>query len=101
MVPETTREELEEATKSAASAAKEWKKTTVLQRQRIMMDLQYLIRQNQDKIAANIVQEAGKTFVDAKGDVFRGLQVVEQACALTTQMMGEKLTVAKDMETCT
>ncbi|KAI9495762.1 methylmalonate-semialdehyde dehydrogenase [Zychaea mexicana] len=99
MVPETTQEELQEATKSAAYAAKEWKKTTALQRQRVMMDLQYLIRQNQDKIAENIVEEQGKTFVDAKGDVFRGLQVVEQACGLTTGLMGEKLTVAKDMET--
>lgn len=98
-VPETTHEELNEATESAAVAAREWKKTTVLQRQRVMMDLQYLIRQNQDKIAENIVQEQGKTFADAKGDVFRGLQVVEQACALTSMMMGEKMTVAKDMET--
>lgn len=100
MVPETTQEELREATKSAVSAAKEWRKTTVLARQRIMMDLQYLIRQNQERIAENIVQEQGKTFADAKGDVFRGLQVVEQACALTSHLMGEKLTVAKDMETC-
>lgn len=99
-VPETTLDELKEATESAAAAAREWKKTTVLQRQRVMIDLQYLIRQNQDEIAKNIVQEQGKTFADAKGDVFRGLQVVEQACALTNMLMGEKLTVAKDMETC-
>lgn len=99
-VPETTPEELKEATDTAAAAAKEWKKTTVLARQRVMMDLQYLIRRDQDAIAENIVQEQGKTFADAKGDVFRGLQVVEQACALTNMLMGEKLTVAKDMETC-
>ena len=99
-VPETTQEELKEATDAAAAAAREWKKTTVLARQKVMMDLQYLIRQNQDAIAENIVQEQGKTFVDAKGDVFRGLQVVEQACSLTSLLMGEKLTVAKDMETC-
>lgn len=99
-VPETTPEELKEATDAAAAAAKEWKKTTVLARQRVMMDLQYLIRRDQDAIAENIVQEQGKTFADAKGDVFRGLQVVEQACALTNMLMGEKLTVAKDMETC-
>jgi malonate-semialdehyde dehydrogenase (acetylating)/methylmalonate-semialdehyde dehydrogenase len=65
-----------------------------------MLDFQHLIRQNQDAIAENIVQEQGKTFADAKGDVFRGLQVVEQACSLTSLLMGEKLTVAKDMETC-
>ncbi|KAL0092345.1 methylmalonate-semialdehyde dehydrogenase, partial [Phycomyces blakesleeanus] len=99
LVPETTPEELNEATTSAAEAAKSWRKSSVLARQRIMMDFQFLIRQHHDELAENIVAEAGKTFVDAKGDVFRGLQVVEQACALTTQLMGEKLTVAKDMET--
>jgi malonate-semialdehyde dehydrogenase (acetylating)/methylmalonate-semialdehyde dehydrogenase len=88
------------ATDAAEEAAKDWSKTTVVQRQRVMMDLQHLIRQHQDRIAENIVQEQGKTFVDAKGDVFRGLQVVEQACALTTLQMGNHLTVAKDMETC-
>ncbi|KAG0166344.1 Methylmalonate-semialdehyde dehydrogenase [acylating] mitochondrial [Apophysomyces sp. BC1034] len=99
LVPETTQEELNEATAVAEAASKEWRKTTVLARQNVMMNLQLLIRQNQDKIAENIVLEQGKTFVDAKGDVFRGLQVVEQACALTSHLMGEKLTVAKDMET--
>jgi malonate-semialdehyde dehydrogenase (acetylating)/methylmalonate-semialdehyde dehydrogenase len=91
---------LDAATSAAAHAFKDWSQTSVLSRQRIMLDLQYLIRQNQDLIAENIVEEQGKTFGDAKGDVFRGLQVVEQACSLTSLLMGEKLTVAKDMETC-
>ena len=36
---------------------------------------------------------------DAKGDVLRGLQVAEGACAIPEQMKGEVLEVAKDMET--
>ena len=36
---------------------------------------------------------------DAKGDVLRGLQVAEAACAIPQQMVGEVLEVAKDMET--
>ncbi|KAI7871062.1 methylmalonate-semialdehyde dehydrogenase [Spinellus fusiger] len=99
MVPETTQEELYEATRLSKEAAKEWRQSTVLARQRIMMDFQFLIRQHQDAIAENIVYEQGKTFADAKGDVFRGLQVVDQVCGLTHMLMGEKLTVAKDMET--
>ncbi|CAO3672761.1 unnamed protein product [Umbelopsis ramanniana] len=101
LVPETTREELDAATSAAESAFKQWSQTSVLSRQRIMLDLQYLIKKNHDRIAENIVEEQGKTFIDAKGDVFRGLQVVEQACSLTSLLMGEKLTVAKDMETYT
>ncbi|SAM09869.1 hypothetical protein [Absidia glauca] len=70
LVPETTSDEMQAATDSAHAAGKEWAKTTAVQRQRVMMDLQHLIRQHQDRIAENIVEEQGKTFVDAKGDVF-------------------------------
>lgn len=50
-------------------------------------------------MAASITLEQGKTFADARGDVLRGLQVAETACGITTQMTGEVLEVAKDMET--
>ena len=52
-----------------------------------------------DRLAASITLEQGKTFADAKGDVLRGLQVCETACGITTQMTGEVIEVAKDMET--
>ncbi|KAH7024351.1 Aldehyde/histidinol dehydrogenase [Microdochium trichocladiopsis] len=42
-----------------------------------------------DRLAASIVLEQGKTFANAKGDVLRGLQVVEIACGITTQIPGE------------
>lgn len=41
----------------------------------------------------------GKTFADAKGDVLRGLQVVEATTAIPFQMMGEQLEVSTDMDT--
>ena len=52
-----------------------------------------------DDIANAIVLEQGKTFVDAKGDVLRGLQVVEVACGITSTMLEERIEVAKDMDT--
>ena len=58
-----------------------------------------LIRENMDRLAASITLEQGKTFADAKGDVLRGLQVAETACGITTQLTGEVIEVAKDMET--
>lgn len=70
-----------------------------MSRQQVIFKLTALIRENMDRLAANIVLEQGKTFADAKGDVLRGLQVVETACGITTQMPGEVLEVAKDMET--
>ena len=98
-VPQSTDEELRAAVESAEKAFPAWKATSVLARQQIMFKFTALIRENWDRLAASITLEQGKTFADAKGDVLRGLQVAETACGITTQLTGEVLEVAKDMET--
>ncbi|RGP72430.1 methylmalonate-semialdehyde dehydrogenase acylating [Fusarium sporotrichioides] len=98
-VPESTKDELEEAVRSAKAAFPAWKRTSIIKRQQIMFKLTHLIREHMDNLATSIVTEQGKTFADAKGDVLRGLQVCETACGITTQLTGEVLEVAKDMET--
>lgn len=98
-VPQSTDEELKAAVDSAEKAFKSWRDTSLLARQQIMFKYVALIRENWDRLAASITLEQGKTFADAKGDVLRGLQVAETACGITTQMTGEVLEVAKDMET--
>ncbi|GAM85985.1 hypothetical protein ANO11243_039950 [Dothideomycetidae sp. 11243] len=98
-VPQSTDEELKAAVESAKKAFPEWRKTSILHRQQIMFKFVALIRENWDRLAASITLEQGKTFADAKGDVLRGLQVAETACGITTQLTGEVLEVAKDMET--
>ncbi|KAK9450541.1 Aldehyde/histidinol dehydrogenase [Limtongia smithiae] len=98
-VPQSTDAELAAAVDSAAAAFKTWRKTTVLTRQQIMFKLVQLIRRDWDRLAASITLEQGKTFADARGDVLRGLQVAETACGVTSQLTGELLEVATDMET--
>lgn len=98
-VPQSTDEELKAAVDSAEKAFKPWKETSLLARQQILFRYTHLIRENWDRLAASITLEQGKTFADARGDVLRGLQVAETACGITTQMTGEVLEVAKDMET--
>lgn len=98
-VPQSTTEELEAAVQSAEKAFPEWRATSVMAKQQIMFKFTALIRENWDRLAASITLEQGKTFADAKGDVLRGLQVAETACGITTQLTGEVLEVAKDMET--
>ncbi|KIK64109.1 hypothetical protein GYMLUDRAFT_71552 [Collybiopsis luxurians FD-317 M1] len=100
-VPETTAEEFESAVEAASRAFKSWSKTSVLKRQRFVMELQHLIRENMDNIATAIVLEQGKTFGDAQGDVLRGLQVVETACAIPTTLMGDIIEVSSNMDTYT
>lgn len=98
-VPQSTDEELNAAVDSAKKAFPAWKATSLLHKQQIMFKFVALIRQHWDRLAASITLEQGKTFADAKGDVLRGLQVAETACGITTQLTGEVLEVAKDMET--
>lgn len=98
-MPQSTPAELKAAVDSAEKAFKSWSQTSLLARQQIMFKYVHLIRENWDRLAASITLEQGKTFADARGDVLRGLQVAETACGITTQMTGEVLEVAKDMET--
>lgn len=98
-VPQSTDAELRAAVDSAEKAFPAWRATSLLHRQQLMFKYVALIRENWDRLAASITLEQGKTFADAKGDVLRGLQVAETACGITTQITGEVLEVAKDMET--
>lgn len=98
-VPQSTDEELNAAVRSAQRAFPAWRAISLLHKQQIMFKFVALIREHWDRLAATITLEQGKTFADAKGDVLRGLQVAETACGITTQLTGEVLEVAKDMET--
>eukprot|EP00300_Choanocystis_sp_HF-7_P024592 c26090_g1_i1.p1 GENE.c26090_g1_i1~~c26090_g1_i1.p1 ORF type:complete len:527 (+),score=130.81 c26090_g1_i1:218-1582(+) len=77
------------AVRSCVAAAKEWREVPVSRRVRVMFDYQKLIRENMDSLAKTLTTEQGKTLEDAKGDIFRGLEVVEHSCSTATLMMGE------------
>lgn len=98
-VPQSTNKELQAAVESAKKAFPSWRSKSILHRQQIMFKFATLIRQNWDRIAARITLEQGKTVSDAKGEVLRGIQVAETACGITTQITGEVLEVAKNIET--
>ena len=62
------------------SSPHKYQHTLFLARQRYMFDYASLIRRDTDKIAAIMTEEHGKTTLDAKGDLYRGLEVVEHSC---------------------
>lgn len=91
---------MEAAAASAAEAFQTWRHTPVSVRQRVFLRLQDLIQKNEDRLVDAIVRENGKTVTDAKGDVFRGLEVVEYACGVSSHMMGETLEgVSRNVDT--
>mmetsp|Transcript_11949 Transcript_11949/g.25286 ORF Transcript_11949/g.25286 Transcript_11949/m.25286 type:complete len:595 (-) Transcript_11949:337-2121(-) len=90
-VPQSSTEEMQMATDAAKAAYLKWREVPVQQRQRIMLQLQGLIRDNHDELAYLITAEQGKTLSDARGDVFRGLEVVESACSIGDLLLGETI----------
>lgn len=98
-VPVCTQAEMQSAVDAAKAAFPKWASTSVLTRQQVMFNLQRIIKRDTDKLAESITSEHGKTLADARGDVFRGLQVVEHACSAPTLMMGEALpNLAADLD---
>lgn len=88
-VPMATTDEIDRAVAGAQKAFATWKEVAVPVRQRLMLSYQALLKEHQEELAEIICQDLGKTFEDAKGDVWRGIEVVEHACNIATLMMGE------------
>lgn len=79
-----------DAAVSAASAAfPAWSATPAHIRARILFRFRDLVERNADRLAGIITAEHGKVLSDAKGEVIRGLEVVEFACGIPQQLKGE------------
>lgn len=98
--PCTTDAEMLRAIDNAGEVFKAWKETPVSERARVMMRYQALLKEHHDEIAEILSSETGKTFEDAKGDVWRGIEVVEHAANIPSLMMGETVeNVAREVDT--
>jgi malonate-semialdehyde dehydrogenase (acetylating)/methylmalonate-semialdehyde dehydrogenase len=81
--------EVERAIRSARAALSAWAAKTPLARARIMFKFKELIERHHDELARAISRQHGKLFHDAKGEVTRGLEVVEFACGAPHLLKGE------------
>lgn len=90
-VPLCSTLEVARAVDSAKNAFPSWAATPVPQRARVMIKLHSLIQSHMDELSALITAEQGKTLADARGDVFRGLEVVEFAAGIAPFLQGDLL----------
>ncbi|OLQ87892.1 methylmalonate-semialdehyde dehydrogenase (acylating) [Vibrio ponticus] len=88
-VPCATEAEMNAAIASAEEVFRTWKEVAAPERARLMLRYQHILKENHDNIAILLSSETGKTLPDAKGDVWRGIEVVEQAANICSSMMGE------------
>ncbi|MGH8243060.1 MAG: aldehyde dehydrogenase family protein, partial [Steroidobacteraceae bacterium] len=74
---------------SARGAFAEWSETPPLRRARVMFRFRELVERRTDELAALITREHGKVLADARGEVTRGLEIVEFACGIPQLLKGE------------
>ncbi|MDH5159311.1 CoA-acylating methylmalonate-semialdehyde dehydrogenase [Heyndrickxia oleronia] len=98
-VPISSKEDVDKAVQSAKEVWKTWKNTPVPKRARILYKYHYLLSENHEKLAKLVVQENGKAYKEAYGEVQRGIECVEFAAGAPTLMMGESLSnIAEEID---
>lgn len=81
--------ELRAAVENAAEAQPKWAAVNPQRRARVLMKFLDLIAQNNDELAELLAREHGKTIADAKGDIQRGVEVVEFSLGIPNLLKGE------------
>jgi malonate-semialdehyde dehydrogenase (acetylating) / methylmalonate-semialdehyde dehydrogenase len=90
-VPLSGAAEVDTAVRSAARAYESWRDEPVTRRARRMFGLQVLLEEQLEELAKLVTLENGKHLDEARGELRRGIEVVELAAAMTTLMKGETL----------
>lgn len=84
-----SKDELEDIIQTAKVAQPAWAALNPQRRARIMFNFKALLERDMESLAAILSSEHGKTIVDAKGDIQRGLEVIEFACGIPHLLKGE------------
>jgi malonate-semialdehyde dehydrogenase (acetylating)/methylmalonate-semialdehyde dehydrogenase len=81
--------ELDAAVQGAAKAQIAWATTNPQRRARVMFEFKRLIERDMTSLAELLSSEHGKVIADSKGDIQRGLEVIEFACGIPHMLKGE------------
>src|SRR5262245_49307596 len=98
-VREAAPEQVDEACAAAARAFPGWRVTPAPDRAHVLLKFRELLEKNFSDIARSIVRENGKLLSEARGSLRRGVDVVEFACGIPSQLMGRTLPdVSRDVD---
>ncbi|MEM6626597.1 MAG: CoA-acylating methylmalonate-semialdehyde dehydrogenase [Pseudomonadota bacterium] len=84
-----TEDEVSKAVAAAQAAFPAWAATNPQKRARVMFEFKRLLEANMDELAEILSSEHGKVIADSKGDIQRGIDVVEFACGIPHLQKGE------------
>ncbi len=81
--------EVDRAVQAAQAAFDGWSSTNPQRRARVMFEFKRLVEANMNELAELLSSEHGKVIADSKGDIQRGLEVIEFACGIPHALKGE------------
>ncbi|QRR01194.1 CoA-acylating methylmalonate-semialdehyde dehydrogenase [Dyadobacter sandarakinus] len=87
-VPVGNAQDVADAAEAAQAGFQEWKSTPVSKRIQYLFKLKTLLENNADDIARTITLESGKTFAEAKAELVRAIENVENACGTPALIQG-------------
>jgi malonate-semialdehyde dehydrogenase (acetylating)/methylmalonate-semialdehyde dehydrogenase len=88
-VPLASAAELDAAVENARVAQKAWAAVNPQRRARVMFEFKRLLEVHMDELAQLLSSEHGKVVADSRGDIQRGLEVIEFACGIPHLLKGE------------
>ena len=90
-VPLSGPEEVDAAVRAAERAFKSWSRTPVMERVRLMFRFKAVLEDHFEELAAIVTRHHGKTLEESRGEVRRGIEVVDFACGAPTLLQGRTL----------
>jgi malonate-semialdehyde dehydrogenase (acetylating) / methylmalonate-semialdehyde dehydrogenase len=84
-----TKADVAEAVSVAAAAFEEWSQASLSRRTKVLFNFRELVNQHQEAFADLITAEHGKVLPDARGELQRGLEVIEYACGIPQLVKGD------------
>ncbi|TMC85361.1 MAG: CoA-acylating methylmalonate-semialdehyde dehydrogenase [Chloroflexi bacterium] len=90
-VPLSGAADVDAAADAAAGAYREWSRTSVMDRVRLMFRFKLVLEEHFEELASTVTRHHGKTLDEARGEVRRGIEVVDFACGAPTLLQGRTL----------
>ena len=90
-VPLSAARDVDGAVQAAVKAYPGWSRTAVMERVRLMFRFKALLEEHLEELASIITRHHGKTLEESRGEVRRGIEVVDFACGAPTLLQGRTL----------
>jgi malonate-semialdehyde dehydrogenase (acetylating)/methylmalonate-semialdehyde dehydrogenase len=91
--------EVNAAVEAAAAAFPAWRDTPSIERARLFFRYRHIVEENFDRLCSSITREHGKTLVEARGSLYRGIENIEYACGVPSLLFGDSLeNVARNVD---